>query len=206
MYRSLPRTLPLIALLSFVAAGCSMFGHEGSLRRRSCLHTATMDLTPGIAVNALVETPPGFTPIAGQPPLWLQGGKELALAGTLMDARRCSVSTVGGYKKAHRSRPTADPAHRTENCRPGREPQMGMTLAVAEAMPGRIEIVLRYIISNARWKLGRDLRRQLSRGEPDLDRARYARGGSGGRVPPPRQRRQADFTWSTCSARSRSSR
>ena len=81
MHRSHPHLLALAALLSLGAAACSMFSHKQPPRPPVILHTATMDLTPGINV-ALVQTPPGFTPIAGQPPLWLQGEKELALAGT----------------------------------------------------------------------------------------------------------------------------
>ena len=99
MYRSLPRTLPLVALLSFVVAGCSMFGHEEKPPPPVILHTATMDLTPGIVVNALFETPPGFTPIVSQPPLWLQGGKELALAGTLHG--RTEVLGFNGKVEVH---------------------------------------------------------------------------------------------------------
>jgi hypothetical protein len=150
MYRSLPRTLPLVALLSFVAAGCSMFGHEEKPPPPVILHTATMDLTPGIVVNALVETPPGFTPIASQPPLWLQGGKELALAGTLHGRTEVlGFNSAGGYKKAHLIAADGGPGAPNGKIVGLAASPNGLTLAVAEAMPGRIEILLRYIISEA---------------------------------------------------------
>ena len=54
----------------------------------------------------------------------------------------------------------------------------GLTLAVAEAEPGRIEIVVRYVISNG-GQNSVAVRRQFPRGERDLGRARHARRGPG---------------------------
>src|SRR5277367_6177774 len=97
MHRSLTLSLPLILLLSFGAASCSFFGlAKKPSAPPITLHTATMDLTPGISVDALVATPPGFTPIAGQPPLWLQRNKELALTGTV--ERRTEVLGFSGVR------------------------------------------------------------------------------------------------------------
>ena len=108
-----------------------------------------MDLTPGIMVNALVETPPGFTPIVGQPPLWLQGGKELALAGTLQGRTEVlGFNGAGGYKKARLVAADGGPGAPNGKIVGLAASPDGLTLAVAEAEPGRIEIVLRYVISD----------------------------------------------------------
>jgi hypothetical protein len=113
------------------------------------LHTATMDLTPDITVNALVATPPGFTPIVGQPPLWLQGAKEVALAGTL-DGRTQVLGFSGGVlKKVRLIAADGGPGAPNGKIVALAASPDGLTLAVAEAEPGRIEIVLRYVISNA---------------------------------------------------------
>jgi len=111
-------------------------------------HTATMDLTPGIIVHALVETPPGFTPIVGEPPLWLQGAKEIALAGTLQGRTEVLGFSGGGYKKMRLVAADGGPGAPNGKIVGLAASPNGLTLAVAEAMPGRIEIVLRYVISN----------------------------------------------------------
>lgn len=126
-----------------------MFGHEEKPPAPAViLHTATMDLTPGITVNALVETPPGFTPIVGQPPLWLQGAKEIALAGTLQGRTQVLGFSGSGYKKMRLVAADGGPGAPHGTIVGLAASPDGLTLAVAEATPGRIEIVLRYVISN----------------------------------------------------------
>src|SRR5271163_4773092 len=148
MQRSLTRILPLIVLFSFGAASCSLFGHGKSSAPPLTLHTATMDLTLGIIINALVATPPGFTPIAGEPPLWLQGNKEIALAGTV--AGRTEMLGFSGSHFENMRLVAADGgpgAPKGKIVGLAASPD-GLTLAVAEAEPGRIEIVVRYVISD----------------------------------------------------------
>ncbi|MGA7763532.1 MAG: hypothetical protein WCA59_17440 [Candidatus Binataceae bacterium] len=107
-----------------------------------------MDLTPGIVVNALVETPPGFTPIVGQPPLWLQGDKEVALTGTLQGRTEVLGFSGDGFKHARLVAADRGPGAPHGKIVGLAASPDGLTLAVAEAEPGRIEIVLRYVISN----------------------------------------------------------
>jgi hypothetical protein len=148
MHRSHPHLLALAALLSLGAAACSMFSHKQPPRPPVILHTATMDLTPGINV-ALVQTPPGFTPIAGQPPLWLQGEKELALAGTVQGRTEVLGFGGGAYKNVRLVAADGGPGAPHGKIVALAASPGGLTLAVAEATPGRIEVVLRYVISNA---------------------------------------------------------
>jgi len=148
MHRSLLFILLLIVPLSLGAASCSLFHHEEKpLAPPVTLHTATMDLTPGITVNALVETPPGFTPIVGQPPLWLQGSKELALAGTIQGRTEVLGFSGGSFKRVRLVAADGGPGAPQGKIVGLAASPDGLTLAVAEAEPGRIEIMLRYVIS-----------------------------------------------------------
>ncbi len=124
-----------------------MLGYKKASAPPVTQHTATMDLTPAITLKALVAAP-GFTPIAGQPPLWLQGGQEIALAGTL-DGRTQVLGFRGrGYKKRRLVAADGGPGARHGKIVGLAASPDGLTLAVAAAEPGRIEIVLRYVISN----------------------------------------------------------
>jgi hypothetical protein len=150
MHRSLLRTISIVPLLIFAIASCSILGHEEKppATPAKLLHTGTMDLTAGIALDALVKTPPGFAPIAGQPPLWLQGGKEIALVGTLDGRTQVLGFSGGGYKKMRLVAADGGPGASHGKIVGLAASPDGMTLAVAEAEPGRVEIVLRYVISN----------------------------------------------------------
>ena len=150
MHRSLLLTIPIVLLLTLAIASCSILGHKEKAPATpvKLLHTGTMDLTAGIALNALVKTPPGFAPIAGEPPLWLQGEKEIALVGT-RDGRTQVLGFSGaGYKKMRLIAADGGPGAPHGKIVGLAASPDGMTLAVAEAEPGRIEIVLRYVISN----------------------------------------------------------
>src|ERR1700733_7798534 len=99
MHRSLILGLPLIVLLVLDAASCSYVGLAGKPSAPPITHhTATMELTPGIAIKGLDATPPGFTPLAGEPPMWLKENKELALAGTI-DGRTQVLGFSGAFYK-----------------------------------------------------------------------------------------------------------
>jgi hypothetical protein len=148
MRRSVPLIFLLI-LLSLSAVSCSLFGHEKPPPVLPVTqHTATMDLTPGITINGLVETPPGFTPVVGQPPLWLQGAKELALTGTLQGRTEVLGFSGAAYKRVRLIAADGGPGAPHGKIVGLAASPDGLTLAVAEAEPGRIEIVLRYVISN----------------------------------------------------------
>jgi hypothetical protein len=142
------RILPLVVLLGCCAASCSLFGHQEKPPPPVTLHMATMDLTPNIAVNALVTMPPGFTPVLGQPPLWLQGNKELALTGTLGGRTEVLGLSGGAYKNRRLVAADGGPGAPDGKIVGLAASPNGLTLAVAEAMPGRIAIVVRYVISN----------------------------------------------------------
>ncbi len=110
--------------------------------------TATMDVTPGVALQNVVRTPAGFMPIAGEPPLWLQNATEIALVGTA--GGRTQVLGLSGNGFHNRRLIAADGGLGAPHGRIvglAASPN-GMTLAVADGTPERVDIVMRYVISN----------------------------------------------------------
>jgi len=88
MSRSLPESLALAKALALAlaivvgAAGCA--SKKPPSRPPSgppYAHTATLDVTNGIGVLAMVQMPAGFAPDPGYPPLWLRDGAEIGVAG-----------------------------------------------------------------------------------------------------------------------------
>lgn len=145
-----PAILALALLLGLGVASCSLVGHEKKPSTPAITkHTATMDLTPDISVEALVATPPGFTPLVGQPPLWLKGAKEIALVGTREGRTEVLGFSSGGYKRMRLVAADGGPGAPHGKIVGLAASPDGLTLAVAEATPGRINIVLRYVISDA---------------------------------------------------------
>lgn len=145
------RSVPLIILLACGLASCSMLGlgrkPKAAPPKVVTARTATMDLTPGITVSALVRMPPGFIPIAGEPPLWLQNATEIALLGSLNGRTEMLGFSGNQYKKERLIAADGGPgAPRGRIVGVAASPD-GMTLAVAESEPGRIEIVVRYVLS-----------------------------------------------------------
>lgn len=149
------RSFPLLCLLVFALAGCSLLGLGGKSKTQTPLptgppqYTATMEITPGVPLRGLVKTPPGFVPIAGEPPLWLQGGSEIGLVGSLNG--RTEVLGFSGKRYGSVRLIAADGGPGARNGRIvalAASPD-GMTLAIAEGEPGRVEIVLRYVLSAA---------------------------------------------------------
>jgi hypothetical protein len=136
-----------MALLALGAAGCAM--HKPPPKPPVVQHTATMDLTPGITINALVETRPGFIPLEGQRLLWLRGGKEIVLTGTVQGRTEVLGFSGIGLKTSRLIAADGGPGAPHGKIVGLAASPDGMTLAVAEAEPGRVEIVLRYVISNA---------------------------------------------------------
>ena len=80
------RTFAILVPLILGLAGCSLFkGAPPPPPPRAAFigHTATLEITGGIAVSAAVELPRGFTPDPAAPPEWLAQGTVVAVRGTL---------------------------------------------------------------------------------------------------------------------------
>jgi hypothetical protein len=110
--------------------------------------TATMDITPGVALHALVHTPQGFTPIAGEPPLWLQSTTEVALVGTVGGRTEVHGFSGQGYQKVRLVAADGGPGAPHGRIVALAASPDGMTLAIADGTPEHVDIVLRYVISN----------------------------------------------------------
>jgi hypothetical protein len=83
----MPRSVIALAVLAlvFVAPGCSFLRRPKPPKPPPAplfeVRTATLAITAGISVLANIALPPGFTPAAGYPPMWLQHGMEIGVAG-----------------------------------------------------------------------------------------------------------------------------
>src|ERR1700720_3604199 len=147
MHRSLLRTISIVLLMTLGIASCSILGHKEKppTTPAKLLHMGTMDLTAGIALNAMVKTPAGFAPIAGEPPLWLQGEKEIALVGTLDGRTQVLGYSGGGYKKMRLVAADGGPGAPHGKIVGLAASPDGVTLAGAGAEPGRVDIVVGYV-------------------------------------------------------------
>ncbi len=74
--------LILFAALALIVAACSTNPQLSPSRPPHLYGTATLTITTGIPVVATVRLPPGFVPVAGRPPMWLQNGTEIGVVGT----------------------------------------------------------------------------------------------------------------------------
>ena len=148
----MPRSfLPIRALaiaLTFGVVSCATQKPPPELPT-AAVKTATMDITPGIEVLTRVNLPAGFVPSPDYAPMWLQAGKEVAIAGT-----RDGQAVVMGYGGL---------AFRTERiiaqdgglgAQDGRlvdlavSPDgMVLALAVANSTQKRLDVVTRDVIS-----------------------------------------------------------
>ncbi len=147
------RSFPLLCLLACAVSACSMLGLGGKAKPQAptgpARYTATMEITPGVALRGLVKTPPGFMPIAGEPPLWLQGGSEIGLVGSLNGRTEILGFSGKRYETVRLIAADGGPGARNGRIVGLAASPDGMTLAVAEGEPGRVEIVLRYVLSAA---------------------------------------------------------
>ena len=149
MRRSLRLSIALLLYLGLSAASCSLFKHEQQPKPLPVVnHTATMDLTPGIKIDGLVELPPGFTPIVGQPPIWTRRTQEIALTGSLQGQTRVLGFSGPGFRHFRLIAADGGPGARRGKIVALAGSPDGMTLAIAEARPESVEIVLRYLISD----------------------------------------------------------
>jgi hypothetical protein len=92
MLRSFLFALSLTLVLALGAIGCSSGRPTKPPLPIVTVRTATMDITPGIEVLTHVALPNGFKPSTDYPPMWLQSGQEVAIAGT-----RNGRATIIGY-------------------------------------------------------------------------------------------------------------
>ena len=71
--------------LAFCPAGCSLLRRPKPPKPPPAplfqARTATLAITAGISLLAKIALPPGFAPAVGYPPMWLQHGMEIAVAG-----------------------------------------------------------------------------------------------------------------------------
>jgi hypothetical protein len=149
MRRSLGLSIALILSLGFAAGSCSLFTHEQPTKPLPVVnHTATMDLTPGIKIDGLVELPPGFTPIVGQPPMWTRRAQEIALTGSLQGQTKVLGFSGPGFRHYRLIAADGGPGAPHGKIVALAASPDGMTLAVAEAEPQHVNVVLRYLISD----------------------------------------------------------
>ncbi len=74
--------IAVIALASCCAASCSTAESEPKPAPPPVIaRSTTLEVTNGIKVLTMVEMPSGFAPIPNRPPIWLQGGAEIAVVG-----------------------------------------------------------------------------------------------------------------------------
>ncbi len=112
--------------------------------------TATLSITNGIHILSQVPLPVGFAPSPGRAPMWLQNGQEIGIVGKVG-----GDTVVLGYSGqkwmterllAADTGPGAAEQGRIVDIAPSPD---GMTLAVAEVIPGqnRLDVVLRDLIA-----------------------------------------------------------
>jgi hypothetical protein len=92
MLRSFLSILAVTIALTFGVVSCSTQNQGSKPLPTETVRTATMNITPGVEVLTRVALPDGFVPSPDYPPMWLQAGKEVAIAGT-----RNEHTVVMGY-------------------------------------------------------------------------------------------------------------
>ena len=74
-----------VLTLAFCPAGCSFLRRSRPPKPPPAplfeARTATLAITAGLSVLANIALPPGFAPAVGYPPMWLQHGMEIGIAG-----------------------------------------------------------------------------------------------------------------------------
>jgi hypothetical protein len=90
--------------LAFGAAGCSLLRRPKPPKPLPAplfeARTATLAITNGISLLAAIALPPGFAPAVGYPPMWLQHGMEIGVAGEVEG--KTVVLGFSGAKLANR--------------------------------------------------------------------------------------------------------
>ena len=132
-------------------AACSSSKPPAPSRPVSVAGTSTLAITNGVRVMASLPMPPGFAPIEGRPPLWLQSGTEIGIVGT-QDGHVLALGLSGQGWRNQRvlaAEVGADAAVPGTIVDAAASPD-GMTFATAVAAEGekRLDIVLRDLIAS----------------------------------------------------------
>jgi hypothetical protein len=141
-----------ISLAAAIAlAACSSAKPPAPSPPVSIAATSALAITNGVHVLASLPMPPGFEPIEGRPPQWLQNGTEIAVTGTIAG----HVTIIGLSGQGWRNQRILAAEIGPDAAEPGTivdaaaSPD-GMTFATAVAVPGerRLDIVLRDLIAS----------------------------------------------------------
>src|SRR5215469_753085 len=140
--------IPLAAAIALAA--CSSAKTPVPSPPVSIAASPTLAVTNGVHVLASLPMPPGFGPIDGRPPQWLQNGTEIAVTGTVGG----HVTVIGLSGQGWRSQRILaaeigpDAAEEGSIVDAAASPD-GMTFATAVALPAerRLDIVLRDLIA-----------------------------------------------------------
>ena len=149
MVRSSPIGILFATAIAFAA--CSSSKPPPPSRPVSVVGTSTLAITNGVRVLASLPMPPGFSPIEGRPPLWLQSGTEIGIVGT--QGGHVVVLGLSGQgwrnQRVIAAEVGPDAAEAGTIVDAAASPD-GMTFATAVAVAGenRLDIVLRDLIAS----------------------------------------------------------
>jgi hypothetical protein len=133
-----------------MAAGCSTRAPTHPKPPEPIETTATLAITPGIRILSEVAMPPGFVPMAGQPPMWLQNGSEIGVVGTKQNHIEVLGFSGPGWRSSRvLAAETGSHAAEQGAIVDAAASPNGLTLATAVVPTGaaRLDIVLRDLIA-----------------------------------------------------------
>lgn len=137
----------IASALALVSVSCATTPQapSGKPARATGPHTATMDITPGIPVAFTAVPPHDFAPIAGEPPLWVAGGKEIALVGALAShvviLAYAPAAAAAEPRVIASDQGLADPQARIADVRASPDSQ-ALAVALAEPKNGDLKVVV----------------------------------------------------------------
>jgi len=141
--------IPLAAAIALAA--CSSAKTPVPSPPVSIAASPTLAVTNGVHVLASLPMPPGFGPIDGRPPQWLQNGTEIAVTGTIGGhVTVIGLSGQGWRNQRILAAETGPDAAEQGSILDAAASPDGMTFATAVAVPGerRLDIVLRDLIAS----------------------------------------------------------
>jgi hypothetical protein len=148
MFRSVSSLRAILVAIAITVPGCSTQEQKPALPVVNVV-TATMNVTAGIEVVARLALPDGFAPSPDYPPMWLQAGKEVAVAGTLKDHTVVMGYGGDGYQTARviaEDGGIGAPDGSIVDLAPSPDGMM-LALAVVSAKDKRLDVVTRDLIS-----------------------------------------------------------